>query len=439
MPKTKIIHLLCHFPNPIIKRFTDPDDYIKEISPADYIKIDKQPNWIGFFKADHHAIAAKELLMLTDKYDVECWRPYGNGIDKVYSKNVDGITHRVFPGKYYNIPQVGDGIIAPAIFDLLKEMAAKENIILNISVGHAWFHIWLLHKIRKIKNRLPVICLHRSSGFKKFSFEQLESWKKLFKWYYLIENKLDVNSLKNCDYYFSGSMVEALYMKEDLKMKNSGFYMEGVDFEDFKPVSSETKIELRKKYNLPLDKKILIATGNFRSTDYGYQHLIKIYKELKKERPELVLVMIGGYRSEDLYSVGEEAGAIMVERAPKPVLKEYMLASDIYTQACFSYTFINHGGYGSAMIEAGACNLPAISDNIMHYPGTKEERDQVGLSMGTPEGLKQSIVHVMDNPLQFANCRNLLKKYFDVADTKRVLFEKYNELERKYFQNKNQA
>ena len=433
MPKTKIIHLLCHFPSPVIKRFNDPEDYIKQISPAEYIKIEKPPHWIGFFKADHHVIAAKELLMLTDKYDVECWRPYGNGIDKTYSKVVDGITHRVFPGKYYNIPQVGDGIFSPEIFNLLKEMSATEDIILNISVGHAWFHIWLLHKIGKIKSRLPVICLHRSSGFKKFSFEQLDFWKKIFKWYYLIENKLDVNSLKNCDHYFSGSMVEALYMKEDLKMKNAGFYMEGVDFEDFQHVTQEIKIELRKKYNLPEDKKILIAIGNFRSKDYGYHHLIKVFKELKKERDDLVLLMVGGYKDEDLYDPGKEAGAIMVERVPKPVLKEYMQASDFYTQACFSYTFIHHGGYGSAMIEAGATGLPVISDNIMHFPGTKEERDQVGLGMGTPEGLKKSILHVLDNPQQFAKCRELLKKYFDVKNTKQILLDKYNELEDKYF------
>ena len=433
MPKTKIIHLLCHFPNPVIKRFNDPEDYIKQISPADYIKIDKAPGWVGFFKADHHVIAAKELLMLTDKYDVECWRPYGNGIDKVYSKVVDGITHRVFPGKYFNIPQFGDGIISPEIYKMIEEMSANENIILNISVGHAWFHIWLLHKIGKIKSRVPVICLHRSSGFKKFSFEQLEFWKKIFKWYYLIENKLDVNSLKNVDYYFSGSMVEAQYMKEDLKMKNAGFYMEGVDFKDFHLVSPDEKIQLRKKHKIPLDKKILIAIGNFKSKDYGYHHLIKVYEELKKERDDLQLVMVGGYKDEDLFDVGVKAGAIMVERVPKAVLKEYMQASDLYTQACFSYTFIHHGGYGSAMIEAGACGLPVISDNIMHFPGTHEERDQVGLGMGNPEGLKKSILQVLDNPEQFTNCRELLKKYFNVNDTKQVLLNKYNELEKNYF------
>ena len=49
-----------------------------------------------FFQNDWHAQVAKHTLATTEEYDIECWRPY-LGIEEVYSRNVDGITHRLFP------------------------------------------------------------------------------------------------------------------------------------------------------------------------------------------------------------------------------------------------------------------------------------------------------------------------------------------------------
>jgi glycosyltransferase involved in cell wall biosynthesis len=94
---------------------------------------------------------------------------------------------------------------------------------------------------------------------------------------------------------------------------------------------------------------------------------------------------------------------------------------------------IENGGFGSAMIEALACGLPVISNNIIHYPGTIEERAGIGLDMQTEDDLVKNIIYVKNNLTKFKNCRELAQKYFDINETRKVLAGKYEELLNKYY------
>jgi len=428
MKRKKIIHLLSVEPPEHFFKY-DPEYFNKNFSSVEYTKIGTYPYWVGFFRADHHAVAARELIKIHPEFEVECWRPYGNHITKVYEKTVDGIKHKVFPSRLLHIPQFGHFTWSPEVLNELEKESSENEILLNISVGHLWFHIWLLYKL---KNRnFPILCIHRSGGFKKFYYQRLSLIKKFLKPYYLLENRVEVNSLNYADFYYSGSMVEKSYMKDELKMKNVDFFMEGCDFDFFKPGGD--KISLREKLGLPKDKVIILALGNFRSSDYGYDKLVNCYKKVKELDNEIQLVMIGGYKSEDVYQMGIDAGCIMVERVSKDVLLDYYRASDYFTQALFNPLVIENGGFGSAMIEALACGLPIISNNIIHYPGTKQERDEIGIDMQTESDLVKNILYVKNNFNKYRNCRELAMKYFDINDTRKVLASKYVELLDKYY------
>ncbi|MFZ4590867.1 MAG: glycosyltransferase [Ignavibacteria bacterium] len=426
--KKKIIHLLSLEPPRHFLDY-DPEYFNKNFSSIEYTKIGSYPYWVGFFRADHHVVAAKELVKSNSEYEVECWRPYGNYISKIHVKSVDGITHRVFPSKILDVPQIGHFSWSQEILSELRKQSQENEILLNISVGHRWSHIWLLNKL---KNRtFPILCVHRSGGFKKFYYERLSLLKKIIKPYYLIENQIEINSLKSVDFYYSGSMVEKSYMQNQLNMDNVNFFMDGCDFDYFKP--SNDKYLLREKLGLPKDKFILLALGNFRSTDYGYDKLVNCYIRLKEVCNDVQLVMIGGYKSEDVYQMGINAGVIMVERVSKEILLDYYRSSDCFTKAIFNPIIIDHGGFGSANIEALACGLPIISNNIIHYPGTREERDGIGRDMISEEVLIKSIIYVKENVNNFKNCRELAQKYFDINDTRKVLAGKYEELLNKYY------
>ncbi|MBP7508837.1 MAG: glycosyltransferase family 4 protein [Prolixibacteraceae bacterium] len=432
MTKTKIIYILCHPPHSIIKKYKNPEEYLVSPGLGDFIKIPDPPFWIGFFSKDHHAVAAEELMKITDEFEIECWRPYGTSINRMYTKEVNGITHRVFPSFSIRIPQVGSGNFSPQLFSYLKDYSKSNNVILNISVGHAWFHIWLLLKLRRHKRRIPVVANHISGSFKKFNFSQLPLIKKIFKWYYLIEHNIEKRSLKYVDYYLTGSMMESDYLKTIIPLRSS-FYTVGVDHNYFTP--GDDKAKIRKELGLPLDKKIMIVTGNFRKSDYGYHHLIECYKTVKSEYDDLLLIMVGGYRHEDLYKQGEEAGILMVERIPKSTLLQYYQASDFYGQPTFSYTIINFGGFGYSMMEALACGLPVLSQNIIHFPGTLEERNKIGLDMPTKEALVKNMIFLKDNFQDFKECRSVGQKYFDIEETKLGLLNLYKELNARYFFN----
>jgi hypothetical protein len=229
--KRKIIHLLSVEPPEHLFNY-DPEYINKKYSPIEYTKIGSYPYWVGFFKSDHHVVAAKELINIHPEYEAECWRPYGKDITKVYEKSINGIKHKVFPSKVLNIPQIGMFTWSPQLLKEILKESSEHEILLNISVGHLWFHMWLLLKLRK--RNFPIICVHRSGGFKKFYYQRLSLLKKILKPYYLLENKMEIVSLLNADYYYSGSMVEKSYMKKELKFKNVEFFMEGIDSSYFK-------------------------------------------------------------------------------------------------------------------------------------------------------------------------------------------------------------
>ena len=430
MKKIKIVHILCHPPHPIIKDIHEPKEYFKETGAGNYINIEEFPYWVGFFTKDHHAVAAEELKRKTDDFDIECWRPYGSSIKSIYSKEINGIIHRVFPSFYVKMPQVGAGTFSPQLLKFLYNYIKENDVILNISVGHAWFNIWLLLKISRIKHLLPIIAIQISGGFKKTCYKELHPIKKFFKWYYLLEHLVDFKSLTYTDYYLIGSKVEFDLIKNNKKI-NAKFYNPGVDFSFFKP--SEDKNKLRLELGLPCNKKIMIVTGNFRSSDYGYHHLIDCYAEIKRNNSDFILIIVGGYKNEDLYEKGINAGVLMLERVQKEILLKYFQASDFYGQPSLNFGFINFGGFGYAMMEALACGLPVLSQNIIHFPGTIEERYEIGLDMPTVEDLKRNMIFLKENHHKFKRTREIARKYFDVENTKLVLLDYYRQLSEQYF------
>jgi glycosyltransferase involved in cell wall biosynthesis len=427
--KPKIIHILSIEPPENFFNYS-PEYFNQNISSIEYEKLNRYPFWVGFFRADHHVVAANELKNETDEFRIECWRPYGRHIDKIYTREVDGIMHKVFPSRTINIPQIGYFSWSDEMIEHLKMEAKQNSILVNMSTGHLWFNINTASRIKKFKN-FPFMGIHRSGGFKIHYYRKLNLIKKILKPYYLLEYYRDVKSIEAFDYYYSSSLTESNYMRDVLGLKNAGYYMDGIDFDFFN--SGGQKEEIRKKLNLPLNKKILMAVGNFKSTDYGYDKLVECYREVKKVRDDLQLIIIGGYKDQDVYQMGIDAGVIMIERIPKELLLEYYRASDFYTQAIFGELLVNSGGFGSALIEALACGLPVISNNIIHFPGTEQEREKIGLTMWTKKELIDNIILMCRNYRKYTECREMAKKYYDINNTRKVLLNKYRELINLYY------
>jgi glycosyltransferase involved in cell wall biosynthesis len=145
-------------------------------------------------------------------------------------------------------------------------------------------------------------------------------------------------------------------------------------------------------------------------------------------------MLVGGYKTDELYQIGKNSGAILIERVPEEELRLYYQSSDIYVMPVKNKTVKYFGGFGSAPIQALACGLPVISDNIMHFPGTAEEKAQIGMEMRDEKELNENLLRIISNRKQFANCREIAQKYFDIRNTTTKKLHIFNELVQKYFE-----
>ncbi|UCH92181.1 MAG: glycosyltransferase [Candidatus Aminicenantes bacterium] len=423
--KSKIIHILHHPPNPMIREYKIPENLKNTSYPFEYTMIDTFPYWIGFFRGDHHVKLAREILERTGKYQIECWRPYNNKINKIYSKNVDGILHRVFPSKEIRIPYFGTWLKSKEMLNELKREIKNNNILIHFNDGHSRFITWLILGLKNEK--IPIIYQHRSSCFGIFKYKA--SAKK-----YNVTNLYvywkELQALRYITHYFSGSMIEKKYMEEKLKIKNLSYMMDGVDFDFYKP--SPDRKNLRKRLELSLNKIIILYVGRFYK-DKNVDILIRCFKRIKARNNNIELMLVGGYKSDQFYQMGKEAGAIIKERTTPDRLLKYYQAVNIYVMPTFDYKVVNFGGFGSAPIEALAAGLPIITNNIIHFPGTRAERDKIGMTMESEEMIEKNINYMLNNLDKFKECRKIAKKYYDINVTMEILLNKYEELFREYY------
>lgn len=436
MSKIKVIFILPHLPYELGLIGQRPEQIFANEETGTWRIADCIFGWVGFFNADHHVQSALALKKQTDEFEIECWRPYGYGLKHMVSADSLGITHRVFPARKTNFPKLGTMTWSRELYKMLRdELEANRKIILNITVGHAWFHIRLMFLLSTYKGRLPIAAVHRSGGFRSVSFQQFPLWKKMFKWNYLIETWFDRKSLEYVDTYFVGTNLEVEYIRTKRWPINAVFHMDGVDFNRYRVLNDSDKRELRATLKLPIEKNLFIVSGNWSSKDYAYKTLLEVYCEIKKSgmAENLQMIMIGGSKGEDLYDMGVNAGAIMIEKTSKSNFILFLEASDFYGQPNLDFGFITFGGFGVAMIEALACGMPVISNNIIHFPGSLQERNQLGMECRTASNLRESILLMNGRFKEFKNTRIIAKKYYDLSVTESTLLSEYRSLKKKYY------
>ncbi len=416
-PKIKIIHLLHHLPLP--NHLASTPDELKTKIGGDYIYLNKAPYWIGFW-GDLHVKTAHETLKRYSDFKIECWRPYGNGIHEIFEKDIDGIKHKVFPCRKYYVPYFGTWLWSKEILKELKREYKKQEIILHIHDGHSRFISRLLIKLKKFS--IPIVYQHRSNKFAIYSYKNLKGINKLKVVYLLFIFRNQVKALNSVTLYLTDSRNEINFLKMVLKFKRVVHFKQGIDFNYFKP--DQLKNEARKKLNLPQNNKIVLYVGRF-YIDKNVNKLIEIYQQIKSKIQNCELVLVGGYKSDEFYEMAIQAGAIVRERIPENDLKFYYLAADVYVMPTFNDTVVRFGGFGNAPMQALACNLPVISKNIIHFPGTLKERNQIGFWYSNNDDLAAKIKMVLLSEKSNFECRKVARKYYDLDVTIRELYGFY--------------
>jgi glycosyltransferase involved in cell wall biosynthesis len=191
-----------------------------------------------------------------------------------------------------------------------------------------------------------------------------------------------------------------------------------IDTEIFKP--AENKGKLRNKYDLPLDKKIIIfSASNLKDKSKGIDHIIETAKLLINKN--YLFVGLGNGKLDETSNI-KTLGYIY----DKKELSEIYALSDIFCFASSAETFL------LSAAEALSCGIPVVGFDL---PVVRElVNSEVGiLTKNDSVSLSESIANLLDNTKTLATMSKTGRKLIEVNYTKDVFYAKYKESYSKIF------
>lgn len=364
---------------------------------------------------DWHVITAKSIRELTDKYDIECWRPETK-LKELVCGNLNGIVYKAFPSKYVKINRE----YSPAMLKELKNESRKEDILIHLHGFHNDLHYLVLLKSKSF----PVVASHLGGYPYTYSWHTLISRLPLS----IIEPKL----LRNVDKVLVSSPWIAENMPLCIHDKLMLCFPIGIDF---KKVEPGNKRKIRESLNLPMDEKLMIHVGRFNRAK-GLDIALKAFNLLKPSG--FKLVAIGGNESDGLGKDLIRSGAIVRERIPHSELIDYYRASDIYLLPKFySSSLLDKlgmfGGIGVSSLEALACGTPVVGTNLIHFLGTNKELEKIGRIPKNFDNLVECIRDLSKKQVNPQDCHNITRKYYDKDSIANKIIGLYDDLFDRYF------
>ncbi len=422
--KIKIVHILPQSPPAAAYEAGPNDPPPTEAHPEDEkysIKIDKKPYWITFYTTDFHVKFANEILKLTDEYKLECWRTYKD-THHIYEKEINGITHKLFPTKngilqYFNI-----GEKYPLLINQLKKEIQKGKVIIHLHGLHSPNLIPIL--LLKELNKCPVVTTQRGGAPPLFYLKK-RPWL-------IVRTLLERILFSKIDLFLVQSVVDYKYLKKKYGKNKVRHYQDGLDFSLIKPIN---KKEAKKRLGISQESIMLLYCGHF-SENKPIKTLLNTYKEiLAQNDKDIQFYFIGGYKDHSLYDKIMSSEIKAYPRLPIEELLLFYSAADIHVYPSMDWGFRNFSSISNANIEALACNTPIFTSQLIHFLGSESEKKEIGIDSGQVNDIKEMIkkLSLMINNLhKYKNCRAIANKYYNRTENTKSILNEYNELEVKY-------
>ena len=164
--------------------------------------------------------------------------------------------------------------------------------------------------------------------------------------------------------------------------------------ERFSPLN---KTEAKKLLDLDPGKKYLLYVGRLNYTKRP-DILIDLYKDIKKVRNDVELLIVGTKEGDPLINYAKDAGVNVQGIIMHTEIYKYLSAAEVYILPKYSVEHI-FGGIGLLPVEALLCNTPIIGASLDNFP--HEFRDSVGLAVSDIKEIKNAILKIIDNENYF--------------------------------------
>lgn len=205
---------------------------------------------------------------------------------------------------------------------------------------------------------------------------------------------------------FFGTAVKIVCNSEGTRQQvaKDGFHnsitaTNGVELSDFENLGS--KIELRKKLELPLDKKIAMYVGHL----YGWKGVDTILRAAKflKEKKNILFVVVGGDEGEQkefLAKIKEEGieNILSLGHTPKKEIPKYLQSADILllpnsakSEESVKYTS------PIKMFEYLASGIPVIASDLPSLREVLHEKNSLLVKPDSPEALSEGIEKLLSD------------------------------------------
>lgn len=183
----------------------------------------------------------------------------------------------------------------------------------------------------------------------------------------------------------------------------------------FSPVTTDVKLQLRKKLSLPSDKKIIIYSGRL-SEGKGVEILLAAFSRLLRIFPAIYLVILGeGKLRSKLIGLSEKENIVgdVLFGGYKENVNEYLQASDLFVNPSLGE------GLSNSVLEAMAVGLAVV---VTGLESNKEIiKDGVSGIIVEPDNVDSLIEGISDLLLNPEVCQTLgknasekIRKYFSL-------------------------
>jgi len=140
---------------------------------------------------------------------------------------------------------------------------------------------------------------------------------------------------------------------------HSSFITPGYDWNTFTPPNGDLQYQLRTKYNLPLDKYIVLHVGHIAKS-----RNLDVLINFEKWDNDIQVVVVAGYSDSNLKDSLLASNVIILDSYIENIQEVYK-ASD-----CYIFPVVNASGcldIPLSILEASGCNLPIVSTRFGYF------------------------------------------------------------------------